>query len=259
MARTIAFLIALIFAALPAVSLGVTMNVLINGSPPVNPGTTPGEVDIAGTYGSFKIGPCAGCPTSTPRVFSVDGTSVDKLVLTDSLVTFTGTGTGTLIITFTGLYDSAGPTQYGDSLQGTFIRGASLASGDSVQLIGQFKFFGSPASIGTLNYTVPTSGSLSLNTFTPPNPPQGTTSTGCDGPCPAETLLGQLTLTFAHGGDSVRIPGSAAILGAFTPLDLERALASEIIPEPSSLFLLASGLGGFAFAAWKRHRKNRLQ
>jgi PEP-CTERM motif-containing protein len=262
MRRTPALLFVAVSLFLPAVSFGLatavpTVNVTVNG---VSLAPTATSVDLTPLglptkYGSFTIAtatgstaPCTGCSTHA-QVFAVDGTSVDKLALTNAQITWDGTGTSTLTITYFATFDFQAPTLYGESLDGTFSRGFLLASQDKIELTGT-QNVGSGPLIGDISYTVPTSGSLSTNSFAPPTPPLTIeTPVGICGEC-GEMLKGVLVVTFNKANDTVRLPGSARIAASNSRTDLEQALTP--VPEPASWLLLASGLGGLVLAGRTR-------
>jgi hypothetical protein len=102
---------------------------------------TPGANVSVNITGSYQVGVGAGAatfaigPSATgviPNVFGIDST-LDKIGLTNSLITYTGTGPVTLTIDYSFLFTPPSPTTFGVQMAGAFKRGTGTAMHSSVR------------------------------------------------------------------------------------------------------------------------------
>ena len=235
-----------------------------------NPPPTKGEpnfIALPPRVGAFTIQTCDGCEGPARAEFVTRSLGrLNKLTLTDALFTNTGSELATLLISFTESHDvnTAVPRFYGLSLSGFFGRldpffGDSLALGDVIALEGSvFYTVGSSpleAVIGLTRYEVIGEDPFNTlpNSFAPQDPPQTIDSFTCGPLCDStESLLGLLRITLG-GGDSLALPGSAAIVAAATEELLNEELAREAAAVPWPWGLVLVGLGAAALPL--RHRR----
>jgi hypothetical protein len=200
-----------------------------------------------GTFGNFTIS--SATAGRLPRLFAEDGLTVDKLTLTDLLIT-AGSGSDlTLDIFFSStdygvLNDATYP--YGVITAGAFsttgdrivVSGFVDDGGDGTNLINQF----TPPTDSTFEFTS-AGAALSFNRreleniFCSNDFDSETEADRC-----APELSGWISITFSAPGDVFRLPGSFTFLTATNQADFDREYNSIDVAAPPTLAVLGSGL-----------------
>jgi hypothetical protein len=248
----------------PGLSGGPSPNVSVNIT---------GSYQVGGSAGpTFTIGPSgAGV---TPTVFGIDST-LDKIGLTNSLITYTGTGPVTLTIDYSFLFTPPTPTTFGVQMAGAFKRGTgtAAATGDSVSATSTITLLNSAGGLvatKALNTPLFTVGTNGPNTFAPPKTPSGQAPITCTPGvvCTSDLLETVVTLHFEQPGDSLLVPNSfitvscaddpeSCAISVQAALDAEAAADRDAlgIPEPDTVsLLLGSGLAGLGLSRLKQLR-----
>ena len=219
---------------------------------------------IRGTYGNFTIADAGS--TAPAQVVAVNGSTVDRLTLTNSVITNNSGTTDTLDIQFSqtgGIFFQSGRAS-GSYPSATAANGTFLANslgqftGDILTVSG-FSFTElikagtseTPPSLDPIRPTSPTSASFSRQT-------SDNTECGVSplfASCNNGELSGQIALTLL-GGAKLRLPSSVDVLRADIGQEaaLEEALAA-LVPEPATLLLVGLGVTGLVIVKRRRSSK----